>query len=91
MKLPGFCVHIYGFKCLTIPSAGPGTELRQRQSATVKPSGAASSPMPQPSGRPTGVPSQPSSRSPAVQLNKEPSQSLLSPSSSSEGVVIPPG
>lgn len=72
-------------------SAGPGTELRQRQSATVKPSGAVSSPMPQPSGRPTGIPSQPSSGSPAVQLNKEPSsQSLLSPSSSSEG-VIPPG
>ena len=48
--------------------------------------------MPQPSGRPAGVTPQPSSGSPAVvQLNKEPSQSLLSPSASSEGVIIPPG
>ena len=69
-------------------SPGPGTELRKRQLA--KPS-ATSSPMPQPSGRPAGVPPQPTPGSPAVQLNKESSQSLLSPSSSNEGVIILPG
>ena len=65
-------------------SGGPGTELRQRQSAAVKTSGA---PSPQP---PANVPPQSIPGSPAVQPNGS-SQSLMSPSSSTEGVIIPPG
>ena len=65
-------------------SGGPGTELRQRQSAAVKTSGASS---PQP---PANVPlSQSIPSSPVVQPNSS-SQSLLSPSPSTEG-IIPPG
>ena len=62
-------------------SGGPGTDLRQRQSAAVNASATSS---PQPVNRP----SQPSSL-PAVQPNGS-SQSILSPSPSGEG-VIPPG
>lgn len=66
---------------------GPGTELRQRQSAAVKTSAASS---PQLTSRPANVPPQSIPGSPAVQPSNS-SQSLLSPSPSSEGVLIPPG
>jgi len=67
----------------------PGTELRQRQTATANMSGA--SPSAQPTVRPASVPPHSTPNSPTVQPNKESSQSLLSPSASSEGMIIPPG
>lgn len=90
----GFCVHLLlgWFHVLSSMSGAPGTELRQRQPVATVKMPVASSQSPQPTVRQANVPlQQPNPSSPAVQPNQESSQTLLSPSASSQGVMIPPG